>query len=212
MIRLLAADDHPIIRQGLRQILEDAHDIVVVAEASSGDEVLDKVVKTDVDLVILDVSMPGKSWLDVIRESRAIKPGLLFLVLSRHSEVQFALESLRAGASGYLTKTSLVDEFIGAVRRVATGAKYVSSDLAGELAEAVAGGQGLHGQSRELLSPNESKVLGLLVEGKTVKEIAEQMSVSQSTVSTYKARAMQKLDLNTDADLIRYGLQHEISD
>jgi DNA-binding NarL/FixJ family response regulator len=211
MIRLLAADDHPIIRRGLKHILEDTPDIEVVAEASTGDEVLALVSAADIDLVILDVSMPGKNWLEVIREARAIKPGLLFLVLSRHTEVQFALESLKAGASGYLTKTSLVDEFIGAVRRVAAGSRYVSSDLAGELADAV-GRLGLHGQPHELLSPNESQVLRSLVEGKTVKEIAVKMSVSQSTVSTYKARAMLKLDLKSDADLIRYGLQHEISD
>ena len=108
MIRLLIADDHPVIRQGLKQILEDTPDIVVVAEASTGDEVLAQVGNGDFDLVILDISMPGKRWLDVIGEARAIKPGLLFLVLSRHSEVQFALQSLKAGASGYLTKTSLV--------------------------------------------------------------------------------------------------------
>lgn len=212
MIRLLIADDHPVIRQGLKQILEDTPDIVVVAEASTGDEVLAQVGNGDFDLVILDISMPGKRWLDVIREARAIKPDLLFLVLSRHAEVQFALESLRAGASGYLTKTSLVNEFIGAVRRVASGSRYISSDLAGDVAEAVGSGQNLPGQPHELLSPNELKVVRLIIKGKPIKEIATEMSVSQSTASTYKARAMQKLDVKSDADLIRYGLQHEISE
>jgi DNA-binding NarL/FixJ family response regulator len=212
MIRLLVADDHPVIRQGLKQILEDIPDIAVVAEASTGDEVLAQVGNGDFDLVILDVSMPGKRWLDVIREARAIKPGLLFLVLSRHTEVQFALESLKAGASGYLTKTSLVNEFIGAIRRVASGSRYISSDLAGELAEAVGSGHGLDRQPHELLSPNELKVLRLIIKSKTIKEIAGEMSVSQSTASTYKARAMQKLDVKSDADLIRYGLKHEITD
>ncbi len=184
----------------------------MVAEASTGDEVLAQVGNGDFDLVILDISMPGKRWLDVIREARAIKPGLLFLVLSRHAEVQFALESLKAGASGYLTKTSLVNEFIGAVRRVASGSRYISSDLAADLAEEVSTGQRLHGQPHELLSPNELRVVRLIIKGKTIKEIAGEMSVSQSTASTYKARAMQKLDVKNDADLIRYGLQHEISD
>ena len=212
MIRLLVADDHPVIRQGLKQILEDTPDIVVVAEASNGDEVLAQVSKVDFDLVILDVSMPSKRWLDVIGEARAIKPGLLFLVLSRHSQVQFALQSLKAGASGYLTKTSLVDEFIGAVRRVASGSRYISSDLAADLAEEVGTGQRLHGQPHELLSPKELNVVRLIIKGKTIKEIAGEMSVSQSTASTYKARAMQKLAVKNDADLIRYGLQHKFSE
>ncbi|MHB8085760.1 MAG: response regulator [Dehalococcoidia bacterium] len=212
MIRLLAADDHPVIRQGLKQILEDTPDIVVVAEASTGDEVLAQVGKGDFDLVVLDISMPGKRWLDVIREARAIEPGLLFLVLSRHAEVQFALESLKAGASGYLTKTSLVNEFINAVRRVASGSRYISSDLAGDMAEAVGAWQRLYEQPHELLSSNESQVVRLIIRGRTIKEIAGEMSVSQSTASTYKARAMRKLNVKSDADLIRYGLQHEISD
>ncbi|MGA9048763.1 MAG: response regulator transcription factor [Dehalococcoidia bacterium] len=212
MIRLLAADDHPVIRQGLKQILEDTPDIVVVAEASTGDEVLAQVGNGNFDLVILDISMPGKRWLDVIREARAIEPGLLFLVLSRHAEVQFALESLKAGASGYLTKTSLVNEFINAVRRVASGSRYISSDLAGDMAEAVGAWQRLYEQPHELLSSNESQVVRLIIKGRTIKEIAVEMSVSQSTASTYKARAMRKLNVKSDADLIRYGLQHEISD
>jgi DNA-binding NarL/FixJ family response regulator len=212
VIRLLAADDHPVIRQGLKQILEDTPDIVVVAEASTGDEVLAQVGNGNFDLVILDISMPGKRWLDVIREARAIEPGLLFLVLSRHTEVQFALESLKAGASGYLTKTSLVNEFINAVRRVASGSRYISSDLAGDMAEAVGAWQRLYEQPHELLSSNESQVVRLIIKGRTIKEIAVEMSVSQSTASTYKARAMRKLNVKSDADLIRYGLRHEISD
>jgi two-component system, NarL family, invasion response regulator UvrY len=183
-----------------------------VAEASTGDEVLAQVGKGNFDLVVLDISMPGKRWLDVIREARTIEPGLLFLVLSRHAEVQFALESLKAGASGYLTKTSLVNEFINAVRRVASGSRYISSDLAGDMAEAVGAWQRLYEQPHELLSSNESQVVRLIIKGRTIKEIAGEMSVSQSTASTYKARAMRKLNVKSDADLIRYGLQHEISD
>lgn len=212
MIRLLVADDHPIIRQGLKQILEDIPDIHVVAEAGSGDEVLQESAAADFDLVILDISMPGKNWLDVIRESKMVKPELAFLVLSRHAEVPYALMALKAGASGYLTKNNIVEELISAIRKIHEGGIYISPDLAGKVARDAAAGISSDRLPHELLSPNEFKVLCLIIRGRTIKEIAAELSLSPSTVSTYKLRLMQKMNMANDADLIRYGLQHKLVD
>ena len=212
MIRLLLADDHPIIRQGLRQILEDIPDIIVAAEAGSGDEAMQKAAADDLDVVILDISMPGKNWLDVIRESKIIKPRLIFLVLSRHADLQYALTALKAGASGYLTKNNIVDELIVAIRKVYSGGNYVSPDLAGKMAQNAATGSSIDKLPHESLSPNEFKVLCMIIQGKTLKHIAEEISLSQSTVSTYKSRILHKMNMENEADLIRYGLQHDLVD
>ncbi len=212
MIRLLVADDHPIIRRGLRQILEDSPDIKVVAEAGSGDEALQKAAADDFDMVILDISMPGKNWQDVIRELKIIKPQLTSVVLSRHTDIQYVLTALKAGASGYLTKINLADELIGAIRKVHAGGKYVSPDLAGKLAQDAAEGINADRLPHELLSPNEFKVLCMIVKGKTINQIAEELSLGRSTVSTYKSRIMQKMNMANDADLIRYSLQHGLAD
>ena len=212
MIRLLLADDHPIIRQGLRQILEDIPDISVAAEAGSGDEAMQKAAADDFDVVILDISMPGKNWLDVIRESKIIKPRLVFLVLSRHADLQYALTALKAGASGYLTKNNVASELIGAIRKVYSGGNYISPDLAGKMAQDAVAGVGTDKLPHELLSPNEFKVLCMIIQGKAIKQIAEELSLGQSTVSTYKSRILQKMSMGNDADLIRYGLQHDLVD
>jgi len=212
MIRLLVADDHPIIRRGLRQILEDTPDINVAAEAGSGDEAMQKAASDDFDVVILDISMPGKNWQEVIRESKIIKPRLVFLVLSRHTDLQYALTALKAGASGYLTKNNIVDELIGAIRKVYSGGNYISPDLAGKMARDAADRVSTDKPPHELLSPNEFKVLCMIIQGKTIKQIAEELSLGQSTVSTYKSRILQKLNIANDADLIRYGLQHDLMD
>jgi two-component system, NarL family, invasion response regulator UvrY len=211
MTRLLIADDHPIIRQGLRQILEDEPDMEVVVEAGDGDEAFQIAAANDVDVVILDVSMPGKNWLDVIRESRIRKPQLIFLVLSRHADVQYALTALNAGAAGYLTKNNVVGELIGAIRKVSSGENYVSPDLAGKLARDMASGVSAGRLPHELLSPNEFKVLCLIIKGSSLKEIAGELNLAQSTISTYKSRIMRKMNMSMDADLIRYGLQHDLN-
>lgn len=212
MIRLLVADDHPIIRQGLRQILEDIPDISIAAEAGDGDEAMQKAAADDFDVVILDISMPGKNWLDVIRESKIIKPRLVFLILSRHTDLQYALTALKAGASGYLTKNNIVDELIGAIRKVYSGGTYISPDLVGKMAQDAAAGVSTDKLPHELLSPNEFKVLCMIIQGKMIKQIAEELSLGQSTVSTYKSRILQKMSMANDADLIRYGLQHDLVD
>jgi DNA-binding NarL/FixJ family response regulator len=173
---------------------------------------MQKAAADDFDVVILDVSMPGKNWLDVIRESKIIKPRLVFLVLSRHADVQYALTALKAGASGYLTKNNIVDELIGAIRKVYSGENYVSPDLAGKMAQDAAAGVSTDKLPHELLSPNEFKVLCMIIQGKTIKQIAEELSLGQSTVSTYKSRITQKMNIANDADLIRYGLEHDLVD
>lgn len=212
MIKLLVADDHPIIRHGIRQILEETSDIAVVAEADSGDALLAQAAGHHCDVVIMDISMPGRNWLDVIRELSGASPRLAILVLSRHAETQYATSALKAGAHGYLTKTSMVEELVNAVRMVYSGQRYISPDLAQKLAfTAIAVGPGAR-LPHEMLSLNELKVFIEIVRGKTIKEISEEASLSQSTISTYRSRILQKMNLKTDAELIRYGLQHGIVD
>lgn len=212
MIRLLVADDHPIIRRGLRQILEETRDITVAGEAASGDELLQKTGEEEYDVIIMDISMPGKLWLDVIREMVSARPEQRILVLSRHEEPEYASAALRAGAHGYLTKTSLVEELTNAIRRVYSGAKYISSDLAEKMALSTLSGSDSAKKLHEVLSLNEMRVFIGIVKGKSIKELAEEASLSPSTISTYRSRILQKLNLKTDADIIRYGLQHGVTD
>jgi two-component system invasion response regulator UvrY len=212
MIRLLIADDHPVIRRGIKQILEDAGDIYVAAEATSGDEALNKAGIGDVDVVILDISMPGKTWLEVIRELKVNSPRAAILILSRFSEVQYALSAIKAGASGYLTKTSVVDELIGAIRQVHAGRQYICPEIAGKMAMDVVAGVSAGKKPHEMLSPRESKVMQMLCKGISINKIAGELSLSQSTVSTYKTRILQKMNLANQAELVRYGIQHELID
>jgi len=212
MIRLLVADDHPIIRSGLKQILEDTRDIYVAAEAASGDEALRKAGIGDVDVVILDISMPGKNWLDVIRELKISNPRIAILILSRFSDAQYALTAIKAGASGYLTKTSVVDELIGAIRQVHSGRQYICPEIAEKMAMDVVAGVSAGKNPHEMLSPRESNIMRMICRGITIKEIAGELSLSQSTVSTYKSRILQKMNIANEADLIRYGLQHHLVD
>jgi two-component system invasion response regulator UvrY len=210
MIRLLVADDHPIIRQGLKQILEDARDIYVAAEAGNGDEALRKAKIGDIDVAIMDISMPGKNWLDTIRELKITNPHMAVLVLSRFAEVPYVIAALKAGASGYLTKTSVVDELVGAIRRVHSGSQYICPELAEKMAMEMVTGAGK--KPHELLSPNETKVMQMLCNGTAIKEIAGGLSLSPSTVSTYKSRILQKMNLKNQAELVRYCVQHGLTD
>ncbi len=212
MIRLLVADDHPIIREGLKQIVAETADIVVAGEAGSGDEVLDKARSGDLNVLLLDISMPGRSWLSTIEELSRQRPGLAILVLSRHPEEQYALHALKAGAAGYLTKTNVADELVRAIRRVAAGRKYISPALAEKLALDSASGANVGKLPHETLSPREFRVMCLLASGKAIKEIAYELSVNQTTVSTHRARLMRKMQMKSNADLVRYALQHHLVD
>ena len=210
MIRVLIADDHAVVRQGLKQILADMHEMVVTDEATNGQEVLDKVRAETWDVVVLDISMPDRSGLDVLKELRAERPALAVLVLSMYSEDQYAMRVLTAGASGYLTKDSAPDELVKAIRKVVSGGRYVSPFLAEKLAFEI--GDDSSKLPHETLSDREFQVLRLLAAGKSVKEIAAELSLSVKTVSTYRARMLEKMKLGTNAELIHYAIQERLID
>jgi two-component system invasion response regulator UvrY len=206
MIRLLIADDHPVVREGLRRIVADDPGLQVVGEAVDGDGVLALTSQLPTDVVLLDVSMPGPGFLQVLERLRAEHPHIKVLVLSVHPEEQYAVRALRAGAAGYLTKDHSPEQLIEAIRRVHRGGKYVSPTLAERLATDLAAGgpQAAH----ELLSHREYDVLCLLGSGRTVKEISAELALSPKTVSTYRARLLEKMRLSGNADLVRYAARH----
>lgn len=208
MIRILVADDHPIVRQGLKQIIADSPDMVAAGEASNGQEVLEQVRKNDYDVVLLDLSMPVINGMDTLKQLKDQKPELVVLVLSIHPEEQYAVRVLTAGASGYITKDSAAEELIAAIRAASSGKKYVSSSLAQKLASelGVAAVKPLH----EILSDREYSVLRLIAAGRTKIGIAEELSLSPKTVSTYRSRILNKLGLKTDAELVRYAIENRL--
>ena len=208
MIRVLVADDHAVVRQGLKQILSEEPDILEVGEAGSVGEALRLSREADWDVVILDITMPDGSGLDILRELRHEKPQLPVLVLSVHSEDQYALRALRSGAAGYLTKECAPQELVEAVRRVVSGGKYVGLDLAERLAEVLAGDR--NSQAHEQLSDREFQILCLIGSGKSASEIAQELSLSPKTVSTYRRRVLDKMHMNGNAELTRYVLEHKL--
>lgn len=210
MIKILIADDHPVVRKGLREIIEETPDMKVVDEASNGQEVLEKVYKKDFDVLLLDISMPGRSGLDILNELKNQYPKLAVLVLSIHPEEQYAMQVLKAGASGYLTKKSAPDELVYALQKVSTGGKYVSASLAEKLASALeTGGEK---PPHETLSPREYEVMRKIASGKTVAEIAKELFLSPKTISTYRTRILEKMGLKNNAELIRYAIKKQLVD
>jgi DNA-binding NarL/FixJ family response regulator len=205
MIRVLVADDHAVVRRGLLQILEEVPAMVVAGEAATGHQVLQAVQREDYDVLVLDIAMPDGGGLQVLRQLKSLKPDLPVLILSIYSEKQYALRALKAGAAGYLTKESAPDELIVAILKVARGGRYVTQSLAEELAAALAGE--LEKEPHETLSDREYQVMCLLAAGNTVTEIARELSLSVKTVSTYRARIMDKLNLKSTAEIIRYALE-----
>jgi len=210
MLRILIADDHPIFRQGLKQILSETSDMVVVDEAAEGKEALSKACRVDCNMVLLDISLPLMSGLEVLKHLNRLRPHLPVLILSIHPEEQYALRALKAGASGYLTKESAPDDLISAIRVISDGKKYVSSNLADRLARS------LHTDARkaphELLSDREFHVMCLIGAGKRIADIADELSLSAKTVSTYRARILTKMQLRTNAEIIRYVLLNRLLD
>lgn len=206
MIRLLIADDHPIVREGLRRIVQDAPGLEVVGEVASGHELLERLPETPADIVLLDVTMPGPGFLELLQRLRAEHPTVAVLVLSVHPEDQYAVRALRAGASGYLTKDHSPEELTEAIRRVHRGHKYVSQGLAERLAADLAAGTG--DVRHELLSDREYEVLCLLGSGSKVKDIARSLQLSPKTVSTYRTRILEKMQASSNADLVRYAALH----
>ena len=207
MIRVLIVDDHPIVREGLKQILRATSDIAVTSEASAGNEALQQILEQEFDVVLLDISMPGRSGLEILHQIKDLKPHLHVLILSTHSETQYAGRALKAKASGFLTKASAPEELIVAIRKVAQGGKYLSATLAERLVAAVAGddqSKPLH----EALSDREYQVMCSIAAGNTVKEIGRDMALSIKTISTYRRRILDKMLMKSNAEIIRYAMQH----
>jgi DNA-binding NarL/FixJ family response regulator len=210
VIRLLIADDHPIVREGLRRIAADQPGISVVAEAASANEALERVASTAVDVMLLDVSMPGPTFIEVLQQVRRDHPSVKVLVLSVHPEDQWAVRALRAGAAGYLTKDHSPEQLIEAIRRVYRGSKYVTAALAEKLATGLeAGGSAT---PHEGLSDREYEVLRALGTGLSVKDVAGRLNLSPKTVSTYRTRILEKMQMRTNADLVRYVRDHALGD
>ena len=208
MIRVLLADDHGLVREGLRGILAKATDIEVIAEAATGDEVLARVKQAEFDVALLDLSMPGLSGLALIKRLRLERPKLRILVLSMHGEKQYAARALKAGASGYLTKDSAAAQLLGAIRKIAAGGVQISETAAAQLIGAGGAGDTPH----LALSDREYEVLRQIVAGRSVTEIADALHLSVKTVSTHKARILEKLDLTGTAELVRYAIEHGLTD
>lgn len=205
MIRVVIADDHPIVRAGLRGVVADVADIGVVGDVASGDELLARLAATAADVVLLDVSMPGPGIVPLLEQLRLHHASVRVLVLSVHPEEQYAMRALRAGAHGYLTKDHSPAELVAAVRKVGTGGRYVSATLAERLAGELSSGDGV---PHERLSDREFEVLCLLGSGRSVTEVAGLLRLSVKTVSTYRARVLEKLPATTNAELVRYVATH----
>jgi len=201
------ADDHAVVRHGLKQILTDAFKRAIYGEARNAQEALDLVWKHDWDVVVLDITMPGRSGLDVLHEIKKSKPGLPVLVLSMHPENQFAVRVLKSGASGYMTKESAPNELVGAVKKVLAGGRYVSNALAENLAASLSATQR---SPQEKLSDREFQVLRLIASGKTATDIARELSLSVKTISTYRLRILEKMNMKNNAELMHYAIQHRL--
>lgn len=207
MIRLFIADDHFLVREGLKMVLSSTHDIIVVGEASNGGEVLSAMRKWDAHVLLLDMSMPGVTGIELVKRIRSIRPRLPILILTMHAEAQFAAKALQAGAAGYITKGRGGETLACAIRRVAGGQKYIDPDLAEKIIFDVK----VPGESvQEQLSERESQILHMLQGGKTVTQIASELALSPKTVSTHKIRVMQKLNCQNNAELLRYSPENTL--
>ncbi len=210
MIKILIADDHVLFREGLKQILGKHRELRVIDEAGSGNEAMQKILHSSCDVVILDISMPGRSGLDILAEIRKVKPDLPVLIVSMHPEDQYAVRVLRAGASGYLTKESAAAELISAIHKVAAGGRYISPSVAERLADAIENDR--DEAPHHTLSNREFQVMRMLAAGKTLKEIAEDLILSEKTITTYRARILEKMDLRNNVELSHYAIKHDLLD
>lgn len=210
MIKVLVADDHSIIRKGIRQILDDTKDMQVAGEAESGMQAISMSMENDYDLVLLDITLPDKNGIEVLKHIKKHRPQLPVLILSMHPEEQYALRSLKAGASGYLSKQSAPAQLVIAIRQVANGKKYISTDLAEELANGLS--QGYQELLHQTLSNREYQTLCLMASGKKLSEMASIMSLSPKTVSVYRSRLLEKMNLKTNAEAIHYAITHHLID
>lgn len=211
MIRVIITDDHPIVRQGIRQILEDDRDqrFVVIDEAPDSASLLEKVLYNEYDVILLDISLPGRSGLDILPDLKKRSPGSKVIIISMYPEEQYALKAIRTGASGYLTKASAPEELISAVIKVSNGERYITSGLAEIITHSFLDGSG--GNPHDILSTRELEVIKLLAAGNKLNGIAELLAVSPKTISTYRSRILEKLNLKTTAEIIRYALNNNLA-
>jgi two-component system invasion response regulator UvrY len=210
MVRVLIADDHPIVRGGLKELLVRQLETVVCGEASNADETLAQVHRQPWDVLILDITMPGRSGFDILSDVRQVQPKLPILVLSVHPEEQYAKRAIKAGARGYLKKESAPEELIEAVRKLLAGRRYISASLAERFAEDLH--EGADRPAHDALSAREFEILVMIGSGKTVTQIAEELHLSAATVSTYRTRVLEKMNMATTAELMRYAFRNHLVD
>lgn len=207
-MKILITDDHPILRRGLKQILNEAFSSVLIDEANDGLEAINKVKTNKYDIVLLDISMPGIDGLETLKEIKKKDPELPCLIISIHTEQQYAIRCIKAGASGYLTKDTIPEELIIAIKRISSGKRYISPSLADILA------QDLHDSTpalpHEILSDREYQIMCFIASGKNLKEIADELFLSIKTVSTYHTRILKKMHMSNNAELVRYAIQHQL--
>jgi len=208
MLRILIADDHAIIRKGLKQILLEEYPSAIIEEVGDAEAVINKTISNQWDIIICDLSMPGRSGLDVLQHVKQNFLKIPVLILSIHPEEQYAIRAIRAGAAGYLSKDAATEELVKAVQRILQGRKYISTSLAEIMASEL--DQDATKPPHELLSDREFHVFKLIAAGKAVSEIAEQLSLSTTTISTYRARILEKMDIKTNADMTRYALEKKL--
>jgi DNA-binding NarL/FixJ family response regulator len=210
LIKILIADDHAVVREGLKQIVADTSDMIVTDEASDGHEVLTLLSENNYDVVVLDIGMPGPSGLDILKQIRRESLNLPVLILSVYPEEQYAVRALKAGASGYLTKESAPDELITAIRKVSMGGKYITSSLAEKLAFELE--LDAEKPPHENLSDREFQVMCMIAKGKAIKDIAEELYLSPKTVSTYRSRILEKMKMKSNGELIHYAINNHLID
>jgi len=210
MIRILIADDHAIVREGLKRIVSEIGDMQVVGEAADGTQVMQRVRELDFDILVQDLSMPGRSGMELIKLVRAEKPKVRILVLSMHQELQYAVRAIKSGASGYLTKESAPAQLEQAIRKIAGGGAYVTAEVAEQLA--LGAMPGSTANPHESLSDREFEVFRLLAAGASVTDIATRLKLSVKTVSTHKANLMHKMGLQNASELVRYAMKHGLAD
>jgi DNA-binding NarL/FixJ family response regulator len=209
-MNILIADDHPVVRQGLRQMLASETDLNVVGEARNGHEVVEISKRVEWDVAVLDYNMPGRTGLELVKELRQRHPGRPVLILSMYPEERYALRALKAGAAGYITKESAPGELVNAIRKVAKGGRYVSTSLGERLAQELAGDSDR--PVHERLSDREYQIMWMIASGRTVGDVAGQLFLSPNTVSTYRVRILRKMNMRSNAELMHYAIAHQLVD
>lgn len=210
MIKIIITDDHPIVRQGIRQIIDDSFDVEVIAEAGDGNELIKLLLTHTPDVILLDISLPGRNGLQVLKEIKNINPKIAVLMFSVHPEDQYAVRSIKLGASGYVTKGINPQDLIKAITTAASGKKFITPAVAEKLAENV--DRNIDENSHELLSERELEVLCMFGLGKSIKDISTELNINIKTVSTYKTRILEKLKLKTMGELVRYAVKNNLVD